>query len=372
MKNIELFRDPFYQIPKHYEGEFSKFVKDSLDEYIRKLNDFESWLKEDIEKNRLLIERLCNAINTSIDFYLKGLSSRAFITLSEILQEIKPFLLYPTEKSILLGGGNIDNFFRIRESSSTIGKDGIFHIPYKSRHNTQSYRFSIPGLPCLYLSNSVFLCWEETGKPMNKRLYCSRFEIDRNILKTLNLSFTPDKVLNMYSPKEHDKTYALCKYFITRALITWPILFASSIHTKCQKDKFKVEYIIPQLLMQWCLENNDIDGIRYFSVRSRYSKSLGLPLYQDNIALPAKINLDNVLCSNLKKKIKLSEPQLIKSYNYLKTKKVSTADYEYWANNNAPGYLNFFGRGFITNEKQPSIYEKFEIELLKQPVDFIK
>ena len=100
MRNFELFRDPFYQLPRHYEDDFSKFVKDSLDEYLIKLNNFESWLNEDIEKNRQLTEKLCNAINNSIDFYLKGLSSRAYTTLSEILHEIKPFLLYPTEKSI--------------------------------------------------------------------------------------------------------------------------------------------------------------------------------------------------------------------------------------------------------------------------------
>jgi len=372
MKNIALFKDPFYQLPKRYEGNFSQFVKDNLVKYREKLADFDSWLKEDIEKERILIEELCDSINNTIELYLKGLPCKAYTALCKSLIELKPFLLYPTSESVLLIGGNINNYFRIRESFFKIEKEGIFHIAFKSRHETQSYRYSIPGVPCLYLSNSVFLCWEEIGKPINKRLYCSRFEIDRNKLKTLNLSFTPAKVLNMYNPEKHELTFSLCKHFIKRALITWPILFACSIHTKCQKDKFKIEYVIPQLMMQWCLENNDIDGICYYSVRSRYNNSLGYSLYQDNLALPAKVNLDNGLCSVLKKKIKLSEPQLIKSYNYLKTKKLSKEDFDLWINNNPPGFVNFVGRKTVTHETQPGIFDKFEIELLKQPVDYIK
>jgi hypothetical protein len=372
MKNIELFKNQFYQLPKHYDGDFSLFVRESLNLYLSKLDKFETWLKEEIQENKVKIEALCNAINESIDQYLKGLPAKAYSTLKASLEEIKPYLLYPTKESILLVGGNINNYFRMRESFTKIDKSGIFHIPFYKRQNTLSYRYSIPGIPCIYLSNSVFLCWEELGKPANKRLYCSRFEIDKNILKTLNLSFTPSKILTMYSKKEHDLTMKICQFFIPRALITWPLIFACSIHTKCHNDNFKVEYIIPQLIMQWCLENADIDGICYYSVRSKYNNSLGYSLFQENLALPAKVNIDNTICDSLKNKLKLSEPLLIKSFKYLKSQEISKKEFDLWALNNPPGLLNYYGRRFITKEKQPSIFERFEIKLFEHPVDHIK
>jgi hypothetical protein len=372
MKNIELFKDTFYQLPKHYEGNFQLCVQENLKEYIVRLSNYDSWLKEEIDTNRSLIERLCNSINESIKLYLKGLPSKAYSTIRKSLDELKPYLLYPDGNKVFLVGGNINNYFRMRESCSKVDKVGIFHIPFKSRHLTQSYRYSIPGIPCLYLSNSVFLCWEEIGKPVNKRLYCSRFEIDSNRLRVLNLSYTPSKVLNMYNPNQHELTSKVSSFFIIRSLITWPLLFACSIHTKCHKDNFKAEYIIPQLVMQWCLENDDIDGVCYYSVRSRYNSSLEFSLFQENLALPAKINQDDLICSELKKKIKVSEPQLISSYNYLKKEKLSPKKNEIWILNNPPSFFNYVGRKSFTQEDQPSIFDKFEIELLLKEVDYIQ
>jgi len=43
----------------------------------------------------------------------------------------------------------------------------------------------------------------------------------------------------------------------------WPLVLACSVKVKNIEDDFKPEYIIPQLLLQWVRERDDIDGISY-------------------------------------------------------------------------------------------------------------
>ena len=56
----------------------------------------------------------------------------------------------------------------------------------------------------------------------------------------------------------------------------------------------------------------------------------------------------------------------------MKGKELNQKDYDIWALNNPPGYLNYFGRKSLTQENQPNIFDKFEIELLTHTVDFIQ
>ena len=43
-------------------------------------------------------------------------------------------------------------------------RDEMFHIPYDKRHLVGNQRFSLSGLPCLYLGGSSYICWEELGR----------------------------------------------------------------------------------------------------------------------------------------------------------------------------------------------------------------
>lgn len=58
-------------------------------------------------------------------------------------------------------------FFRCRmgnPSNAYLAKD-MLHLPLKLRAKSGNYRFSIPGNPSLYLANSSYGCWIETGFP---------------------------------------------------------------------------------------------------------------------------------------------------------------------------------------------------------------
>lgn len=76
-------------------------------------------------------------------------------------------------------------------------------------------RFSIPGVPCLYLGTTSYVCWLEMDKP-------------------------------------HDSEFNV---------------YATSFSIKNKERKFKSEYIVSQLIMQ-CLSELLIDGIAYASKKS--------------------------------------------------------------------------------------------------------
>ncbi|EKY1899196.1 hypothetical protein OM371_004703, partial [Salmonella enterica subsp. enterica serovar Lille] len=56
--------------------------------------------------------------------------------------------------------------FRVRKSDSSIkDRKEMFHIPFSMRHLVNAQRYSVAGLPCLYLGSSLYVCWLEMDKP---------------------------------------------------------------------------------------------------------------------------------------------------------------------------------------------------------------
>ena len=68
-----------------------------------------------------------------------------------------------------------DPMYKCRENSKLFHytKDEMFHIPYDKRNLVGNQRFSLSGLPCLYLGGSSYICWEELGrKDFSTTNYC--------------------------------------------------------------------------------------------------------------------------------------------------------------------------------------------------------
>lgn len=95
--------------------------------------------------------------------------------------------------SIAFPGGGPDysevQFFRARLSENVVefSSEDMLHIPFNKRHIVKSERFSIPGLPCLYLGNSSYACWVEMGCPADHRFNVAPILLD-NTQKVLNLT----------------------------------------------------------------------------------------------------------------------------------------------------------------------------------------
>jgi hypothetical protein len=74
--------------------------------------------------------------------------------------------------------------YRIRSDRSEFtipDRRDIFHVPFEKRRLVGNQRYSITGLPCLYLGSSLWICWEELGRPPLNSLWVSRFRVARPV-----------------------------------------------------------------------------------------------------------------------------------------------------------------------------------------------
>lgn len=193
-------------------------------------------------------------------------------------------------------------FFRAREKSKyQYSKKELFHIPFQKRNYASTSRYSIPGVPALYLGDNTYTCWEEINRPNFKELYYSVFE-NVSELNTIQILRTEDLLMIINS----DVTENFKIFFVLQFLIYFPISIACSIKVKDRNANFKPEYIIPQMLLEYVIQNNRIDGIKFPSTKINYNNLKNVPAY--NYIFPIKKSQDFDYCPILKEKFILSEP----------------------------------------------------------------
>lgn len=172
-----------------------------------------------------------------------------------------------------------DISYRIRSSESfLLDQKDLFHIPFDERYKVADERYSVSGNPCLYLSNSLYLCFREKQLESYNNQYASLvryFPFDE--IKNYVLDLTWDRVLVDSESK-------------LRFIITWPLLAACNIFVHDYDHKFRCEYLIPQMILNWVMHGRQrILGVKYNSTKiSPNFKDIGV-FY--NYAFPAKSNL---------------------------------------------------------------------------------
>ena len=186
-----------------------------------------------------------NVFGQIIVAYLRGAHYIAIHTANTFIKGFDPFLL--TARARL---------YKARESSSNylFGKEDMFHIPYDKRSKIGNQRYSVSGLPCLYLASSSYVCWEELGR------------VD---FQTCNFCG--------YSNKAEFPVYDLAlSSAITQVsdIKRICIILACSLSAN-REALFKEEYILPQCLLQaFVLKHHyyhldkRLFGIRYLSVHA--------------------------------------------------------------------------------------------------------
>ncbi|QZT36569.1 hypothetical protein K5X82_15145 [Halosquirtibacter xylanolyticus] len=190
-----------------------------------------------------MLETISNSLLNSIDHFHAGLPNKAYNRLAEGL-------------SILLKNKSTRNNFRehftlslshfksyrlrnkLRPNDIINHPKDLFHIPFGIRRITKSYRYSIPGFPCLYLGSSPEISFKEIGESM-KDLFGIVFESKKN-LTFFNIDFS-----------EVPYSIDIEKLYIK--IVSWPLIAACSIkmNDSHKSYEFKPEYIIPQLLLQY-------------------------------------------------------------------------------------------------------------------------
>ena len=154
-------------------------------------------------------------------------------------------------KSMKMGQLSLDvPMYKCRENSRLfhLSKEEMFHIPFDKRDLVGNQRYSLSGLPCLYLGGSSYICWEELGrKDFNTSNYCG-YSLKEEV-----------SVFDMLLPIE-----ITSEHQIRRAILT----MACSLAAK-RDSLFKPEYILPQCVLHSLIHrsyyNHTIFCVQYYS-----------------------------------------------------------------------------------------------------------
>ncbi|EBI5935912.1 hypothetical protein DWE68_01240, partial [Salmonella enterica] len=211
--------------------------------------------------------------------------------------------------------------FRVRKSDAPLtDRTDIFHIPFTKRYNVNAQRYSVAGLPCLYLGASLYVCWLEMNKPDFDKLYLSSFISYDKRPKILNFSpnLLNDPIAGILEGDELEKAnWIKASYFIL-----WPLIISCSYIKKNQNASFIQEYIIPNILMQWISRrsNSPIAGIAYYSTRMHNANKTHRSI---NVVLPPKATYKQIIaqeyCPRLQALFHFTPPvswQVLKTLDY--------------------------------------------------------
>ncbi len=145
---------------------------------------------------------------------------------------------------------------RLSDEVHTFEAKEMLHLPLSLRGKTGNYRFSIPGIPSLYLGNSSYACWIELGRPAEHRFNVSPVVLD-GTQKIFNLAVMTRSLFYL-NELEEKRVHCWLKLLM--------LMIATSYTVKEPDRTFKSEYIVSQSIMLACKELG-YDGVAYFSKR---------------------------------------------------------------------------------------------------------
>lgn len=297
MTFLEIIRHPLTNLPieQQSDSDFRTTIRNKLiafGELIDNSDDLTSSINgapfnADIFKRRNKLIR--EGILQAIDAYYEGNLNKAYNILSSFMK-ISNLTGYLDKESYLNPNTCL---FRVRKSVGNypLKREELFHIPFNLRGQVKTQRYSIPGLPSLYLSNSIYVAWEELGRPGFNEIQAMRLANTRS-LRLLDLTS------EIYSRNRHIASNTSHGYQLLYRVMVWPLLAACSVKVKNSDDSFKPEYIIPQMLLQW-VNKNLVDGIKYSSTHIDLNSKRHVGSFY-NLVLPVKTsNLETGYCTEL-------------------------------------------------------------------------
>ncbi len=259
-------------------------------------------LKHQIETNLNELGEICDALVFAYNKAAGGersaaidiLSERIFkniqfsdfnMVLSEMDYELKK--KKRTDKLLEKDSHKEVCLYRMRptEKYELFDENGMSHIPFNLSHRTNNERFSICGLPSLYLASSAYGCWMEMDCPRIETVNIALFKPENNI-----------KFLDLCYPNENE-------LYDKRRMMLLPIIVACDMPVKYPDANYKYEYTIPQLILESLVRyrnnkmNEQILGIRYISVK-RKTANLAYPyksfkrLYYNYVFPPVEIKYE--------------------------------------------------------------------------------
>ena len=187
-----------------------------------------------------IIETFGAKILNSLDLYYKADIAESNNIILELVKEIgdNSFTVNSVTNSDAFPGikTNELQFFRSRlgtPNKAFTAKD-MLHIPNSMRSKSGNYRFSIPGNPSMYLANSSYGCWIETGCPAEIDFNVSPILLEGNQkIFNLAISIRDFRCLNEF---EKERVHCWLKLYL--------LTIATCYVIKEENRTFRSEYII--------------------------------------------------------------------------------------------------------------------------------
>lgn len=294
---VEYGREVFTTLTKRWK-QYYELVKNTL------------WLSDSFTT----IKSIGDLIMKAVKLYFAGNLLNANKTIQKVLKNLtnSKCICYLDELYIDM---EANNWFRARKSDyGSLSKKDMNHIPFTSRSVIGNQRYSINGIPCLYLGTSIYACWEELNRPASDNFWVNRYWIKYpNAIKVFNLSTTIEMIIN-YETCINTKNFNRSE-FIVDFFNAWIIQSACSIIVKEKNRNFLEEYIVPQMIMQ-NIKEFGIDGILYFSVKIKNAYINNCGWLARNLAIPAFDNgNDREYSSNIEQAFFTSLPINLGMYN---------------------------------------------------------
>lgn len=310
MNASDFLVDKIVSLPKERDlDDFVQYAKVLLDDYCSLMDK----VRPTSLVNNVILTRRQQVRETSVLLlqclreYFRGYPAVAYNALDIALRHLGPHfdMLCPT--------GDMSQFinplYRFRMAGVTPYKpSGLFHIPFELRHIVGSMRYSIPGLPALYLGGSTYVCHLETGSKDLLDVEVSRFEALPNTnLRILNFGRRPEVLAGWVEQSPGDfKDLGAGTAAVGAFVACWPLIALCSIRKKHLDCPFHAEYVLPQLVLQWITRTRQFHGIRYFS--THYSDYHDDPKTYMNYVFPARTEKPTGLCPELGSLFRLTSP----------------------------------------------------------------
>lgn len=293
------------ELPKRRKesSPFGSFLETCFAEYheVLDLLDGVDGICANVKKSRSVVNVLSKRLIDAVNVYLRGFPHEAYEHVRAAMNAVGPAV----DPLKLLVGPNAgmqeyERIYRVRIGRlDKFERRDLFHVPFELRHWVSTQRYSISGLPSLYLGGSLWVCWEEMQKPDFHTLQVSRFRYSK-AASVLDFGFRP-KVVSQLGQGTLFKADWLTSY-----VLCWPLLAACSVRVLHTGMPFIPEYIVPQLLLQWLRNESGLDGLRYFSTKvEQYSHS---PWAAMNYVFPVQEQATAGFCPRLSEKFHLTAP----------------------------------------------------------------
>lgn len=214
------------------------------------------------EESIRIINKYKRKIIEAINCYYSADIAKCNIIINNLIKDVgeDPFAVSTLNSSFAFQGPHDQELqlfrCRIGDPSKKYSAKEMLFLPEKMRAKAGNYRFSIPGNPSLYLANSSYGCWIETGFPADTNFNVSPVLLDGQ-QRILNLAVW---IRDFSGLNEFEEGRVHC----------WLKLYMLSIATSYRIDEtertFKSEYVISQSIMM-ASKKLGYDGVAYYSKR---------------------------------------------------------------------------------------------------------